>query len=65
MGVLLLPIPKKKKVTPNAVFSSLNVVYTPSEGNDGDVESELTDLSGVVVKFQSATKFVTLEKATR
>lgn len=66
MGVLLLPIKKKKKVTPNPVFSSLNIVYTPpSDGNDADVESELIDLSGVVVKFQSATKFATLEKATR
>ena len=65
MGVLLLPSPKKRKVTPNPVFGSLNVVYTPSEGDDGEVESELMDLSGVVVKFQSVAKFAALEKATR
>ena len=67
-GILLLPIGKNKKVrvTPNPAFGSLNVVYTPPEGTSGnDEESEIVDLSGVPIRFQSAEKFSTLEKATR
>jgi hypothetical protein len=63
MGVLLQQS-KKKKVTPNPVFESLNVVYTPSDGIDGD-DSSVADLSGVPIRFQSAGKFAAEEKLTR
>ena len=67
-GILLLPVAKKKVlVTPNPAFGSLNVVYTPPEGSSGanNEESEIVDLSGVPIRFQSADKFSSLEKATR
>jgi hypothetical protein len=63
MGVLLIPS-KKKNLAPNPVFQSLNVVYTPSEGNDGAALT-MKDLSDVPIKFQSAQDFTEVEKVTR
>jgi hypothetical protein len=63
MGVLLLQA-KKKKILPNPVVESLNIVYTPSDvsGGDGLV---LSDPSGVPVNFKSAATFSAEEKDTR
>ena len=62
MGVLLLPI-KKKKVTPNPVFDALQIVYTPAEDGAGGDEGDLalTDPSNVKVAFQSAPNFEATE----
>jgi hypothetical protein len=63
MGVLLIPS-KKKSLISNPVVQSLNVIYTPSEGNDGK-DLTVKDLSDVPIKFQSAQDFTEVEKATR
>lgn len=64
MGLLLLPS-KKKKVDPNPVVSSLNLVYTPAENaEDADIGT-LVDPEGVPVKFQSVKDFAAEEQATR
>jgi hypothetical protein len=63
MGVLLIPS-KKKSLTPNPVVQSLNVVYTPSDGNDGE-DLTVKDPSDVPIKFQSARDFTEVEKVTR
>lgn len=64
MGILLLPM-KKKKVEPNPVVSSLNLVYTPAEGaSEADV-GLFVDPVGVPLKFQSVTDFGAEEKVTR
>ena len=78
MGVLLLPTTnKRKKITPNPVMDSLNIVYTPSSGSDpgsssssknGDTSSSdmtVQDPSGVPVRFQSISDFEAEEKITR
>jgi hypothetical protein len=73
MGVLLLPTKNKKKVTPNPVLDSLNIVYAPSslssDSDDGSSSASnmmiVQDPSGVPVKFQSVTDFTTEEKITR
>jgi len=64
MGVLLLPS-KKKKLTPNPVFESLNLVYTPSQGVETSEEAIVADPSGVSIAFQPVERFETEEKATR
>ena len=68
MGVLLLQMKKKKKVIPNPVVESLNIVYTPSEETqDDDVGGDLVlgDPSGIPVSFKSAKAFSAEEKVTR
>lgn len=65
MGVLLLPSKNKKKVTPNPVFESLNLVYTPSEGSDTSEELVVADPSGVSIAFQPVERFEAEEKETR
>lgn len=67
MGVLLLPLAKKKKITPNPVLRSLNIVYTPSEGSDVTSASEDTfiqDPTGAGIMFMSSSKFDREERAT-
>jgi len=64
MGVLLLPS-KKKKVSSNPVFESLNIVYTPPPGTEGDDGMALVDPSNVKLAFQPADSFEQLEKRTR
>jgi hypothetical protein len=63
MGVLLIPS-KKKSLTPNPVVRSLNVVYNPSEGNDGK-DLTLKDLSDLPIQFQSVRDFTEVEEVTR
>lgn len=70
MGVLLLP--SKKKVTPNPVVDTLNLVYTPSEetttnaSTDGeDAFVPIPDPSGLPIRFQSVKTFEAEEKLTR
>jgi hypothetical protein len=63
MGVLLLQA-KKKKVVPNPVIESLNIVYTPSDESSGD-GLLLSDPSGVPIRFKSATTFSAEEQVTR
>mmetsp|Transcript_43665 Transcript_43665/g.105884 ORF Transcript_43665/g.105884 Transcript_43665/m.105884 type:complete len:412 (+) Transcript_43665:236-1471(+) len=75
MGVLLLPTAnKRKKITPNPVVDSLNIVYTPSsdaaDATDGASSSSssgmtVQDPSGVPVRFQSVSDFTNEEKVTR
>ena len=76
MGVLLLPTAnKRKKITPNPVMDSLNIVYTPSsdaavDATNGASSSSSTgmtvqDPSGVPVRFQSFSDFTNEEKITR
>lgn len=65
MGVLLLPS-KKRKVSPNAVLESLQIVYTPSaEGKDGDGMMPLVDPSNVKVSFLPDSAFETEERQTK
>jgi hypothetical protein len=66
LGVLLLPVKnKKKKITPNPVVSSLNLVYTPAAGAQ-DTELELSvDPSNVPIRFQSTGGFGVEERSTR
>lgn len=64
MGVLLQKS-KKKKVTPNPVFDSLHVVYTPSAEAEDDSDLALVDPSNVKLNFESATSFGATEKGTR
>ena len=63
LGVLLLP--SKKKVTPNPVMDSLNIVYTPSNDSGSDVVAKVTDPSGIAISFQPASQFEAEEKITR
>lgn len=66
MGVLLLPMKKRKQVTSNPAFSSLDIVYKPStEADDGDDVPKVYDPSGVSVAFQSERQFTMEEKVTR
>lgn len=65
MGVLLLQSKNKKKVTPNPVLESLNLVYTPSQGADTPEEIVAVDPSGVPIAFQPVDRFDAQEKATR
>ena len=65
MGVLLLQGKKKKKITPNPVIGSLNVIYNPSSEEGSEQELRLKDPSGVPVRFQSASTFTKVEKMTR
>ncbi|CAJ1969334.1 unnamed protein product [Cylindrotheca closterium] len=62
MGVLLQPT--KKRITPNPAVESLNIVYNPTNGNDGD-GLLLTDPSGLGIRFMSASTFTEEEKKTR
>mmetsp|Transcript_49980 Transcript_49980/g.150339 ORF Transcript_49980/g.150339 Transcript_49980/m.150339 type:complete len:387 (-) Transcript_49980:393-1553(-) len=67
MGILLLPLDKKKKITPNPVMRTLNVVYTPSQGSDinGAGESMVVqDPSSIGISFTSAGNFEKEEQAT-
>jgi hypothetical protein len=64
MGVLLLPS-KAKKITPNPIVDSLNIVYTPTEGAFGSETTMLKDLSGLPIRFQSVADFVAEEKKTQ
>jgi len=64
MGILLLPY-KKKRVDPNPVVSSLDLVYTPAEGAEDMEIGTLVDPVGVPIKFQSAKDFSAEEQATR
>ena len=69
MGVLLLQS-KKKKIVPNPVIESLNIVYTPSGDESGGANGEsggilLSDPSGIPINFQSAKAFTTEEQITR
>jgi hypothetical protein len=70
MGVLLLQADKKlaRDITPNPVFESLNVVYSPLAGStqsDDDEFPPMIDPSGVLTTFQAVDKFKTEELATR
>lgn len=65
MGILLLQLEKRKKIDPNPVVSSLNLVYTPAEGADDADIGMLVDPSGVPIKFQAAKDFSAEEVATR
>lgn len=65
MGVLLLQSKNKKKVTPNPVVESLNLVYTPSQEVDTTDEIVVTDPSGVSIAFEPVERFEAEEKATR
>jgi len=66
MGVLLLPS-KKKKVMPNPVFDSLQIVYTPSTGSEGSSSDDMkfADPSGIKVSFKPASVFEVEERQTR
>ena len=65
MGVLLLKAPKKKVKT-NPTFSSMTIVYTPSEGTDASSGSmKVTDPNAVPVSFIPFTAFEKEEKGTR
>ena len=64
MGVLLLQS-KKKKITPNPVVQSLNIVYTPSEQGDSSEEMVVTDPSGVSIAFQPVNVFEAQERSFR
>mmetsp|Transcript_59040 Transcript_59040/g.69008 ORF Transcript_59040/g.69008 Transcript_59040/m.69008 type:complete len:110 (-) Transcript_59040:165-494(-) len=67
MGLLLLPIKKKKDKEPiNPAVGRLNVVYTPSTGADdsGEDVPKITDPSGVSIQFRSVDKFEKEIKAT-
>lgn len=60
MGVLLLQNKDKKKVKPNPVLQSLNIVYAPSAGADTtDIGSEIrvVDPVGVPVSFVPVDAF--------
>lgn len=64
MGVLLLPS-KKKKVSTNPVFDSLQVVYTPSQSDGDNGDKTLADPSDVKVSFRSVASFEAEERKTR
>lgn len=68
MGILLLQGPKRKKITPNPVLQSLNLVYRPSSGSSdegtGD-EISFSDPSGTGISFVSVDRFEKEEKRTR
>jgi len=69
MGVLLLkPEKKKKSVKENSVLRSLNVVYTPLEGDDRNTNTDIVkvkDPSFVNISFLSEDSFSKEEKKTR
>ena len=66
MGVLLLQSKnKKKKITPNPVVESLNLVYNPSQGADASEELVVADPSGVSIAFRPVERFEAEERATR
>lgn len=69
MGVLLLPVKRKKKVTQNLVIQSLNIVYNPSqdvgEEEGSEQDNRIFDPSGVPIRFQSVKEFGREEKATK
>lgn len=64
MGILLLPTKNKKKVTPNPVVQSLNLVVAPSDSVTETVTS-LIDPSGVTIAFQTFENFELQEKNSR
>lgn len=71
MGVLLIPIERRKKraavksVSVNPVVESLSIVFSPAgDGNDDSVDP-LIDPSGVGIAFQSVRKFQKEEKVSR
>ena len=64
MGVLLQPS-KRKKISPNPVMGSLNIVYTPSQDAASGDGLVLQDPGGLPVRFQSADEFTKVEKRTR
>jgi len=64
MGVLLLQGNKRKKVTPNPVLQSLNLVYAPSNPED-EPPSDLVDPSGIKISFKSVGMFLAEEKRSR
>jgi hypothetical protein len=63
MGVLLLP--SKKKITPNPVFESLQIVYTPSSSDVDDSDMQVVDPSNVKISFVTASDFEQEERQTR
>ncbi len=66
MGVLLLPMQKRKKQpTINPVVEGLNLVYNPLPDADEDDVPRLVDPSGVSIGFQSVRQFEEVEKVTR
>lgn len=65
MGVLLIPAGKKKKIVPNPVVDSLNLVYSPSPDAEGQDVPPITDPSGISITFQAVKEFEAEEKATR
>eukprot|EP00977_Amphora_coffeiformis_P005310 scaffold1131_cov161-Amphora_coffeaeformis.AAC.4 len=54
-----------KKVDPNPVVSSLDLVYTPAEGAEDTEIGAVMDPLGVPIKFQSVKDFCAEERATR
>lgn len=65
MGVLLLQKKGRKKIDPNPVVHSLNIVYTPSGESEGDDTMILKDPSGLPIMFQSVSDFTKQEMITR
>ena len=66
LGVLLLQAKKRKSIAPNPVVQSLNLVYTPADGDDGSGSVPMvSDPSGTSVAFQSLASFEDMEKQTR
>ena len=66
MGVLLIPTKKKKAtLTPNKVFRSLNLVYTPSEGSeDSGASMQVEDPQNVAISFQSVDRYAKEQAST-
>ena len=63
MGILLLPTKNKKKVTPNPVVQSLNLVIAPSDSVTDT--ATFVDPSGVTIAFQTFEAFEFQEKNSR
>ena len=70
MGILLLQNKRgrKKTVAPNPVLRSLNVVYAPPEGGDGDstpsLDPQVMDPSSIPISFISQDYLETEIKST-
>lgn len=54
----------RKKIVPNPVVDSINIVYTPSEPSNDEV-LQLRDPSGLPIRFQSVNDFSKEELITR
>mmetsp|Transcript_11035 Transcript_11035/g.18711 ORF Transcript_11035/g.18711 Transcript_11035/m.18711 type:complete len:120 (-) Transcript_11035:51-410(-) len=66
MGVLLLKTPKRKKsVTPNPAFQSLNLVYSPSSESSSGTMLPVDDPSGVTAAFETVGEFIKEEQVGR